>query len=64
LHNHRISTTISQRHWALLQKHAEKYETQQKALELALESLENSAKQSPVLSQEEKLWMSLKWQSR
>jgi hypothetical protein len=44
----------------LLQKHVEKYETQQKALEVALESLENSSKQSPALTLEEKLWMRLK----
>jgi hypothetical protein len=50
LNTHRISTTISQKHWELLKKHAEKFETQQKALELALESLENSSKQSPELT--------------
>ena len=57
---HRISTTISQKHWELLKKYAEKFETQQKALELALESLENSSKQSPELTLEEKYWMRLK----
>ncbi len=58
---HRVSTTISQKHWELLKKHAEKFKTQQKALELALESLENSSKQSPVLNPEEKYWITLKW---
>ena len=53
---HRVCTTISAKHWDILKKHTEKYETQQKALEFALESLEN-AKQNVVLSQEEELWM-------
>lgn len=57
LQNHRISTTISQKHWELLKKYAEKFETQQKALEHALESLENSSKQNPALTEEENLWM-------
>ena len=52
---HRISTTISQKHWGLLKKHVEKYETQQKALERALECLESSSRQSPALTREEKL---------
>ncbi len=57
---HRISTTISQKHWELLKKQAEKYETQQKTLEFALECLENSSKKGPALSLEEKYWMRLK----
>jgi hypothetical protein len=60
LKTHRISTTISQKHWELLKKHAEKYETQQKVLELALENLENSSRQIPELTLEEKYWMRLK----
>jgi hypothetical protein len=60
LNTHRISTTISQKHWELLKKHAEKFETQQKALELALESLENGSRQIPELTLEEKYWMRLK----
>ncbi len=59
--NHRISTTISEKHWKLLKKHAEKFETQQKTLELALESLENSSKKGPELTLEEEYWMRLKW---
>jgi hypothetical protein len=43
----------------LLKKHTEEYETQQKVLELALESLENSSKQSPMLTEEEKLCINL-----
>ncbi len=47
--------------WELLKKQAKKFETQQRALELALESLENSSKQSPALTLEEKYWMRIKW---
>ncbi|WP_292374079.1 hypothetical protein [Methanosarcina sp. UBA411] len=57
---HRISTTISQKHWELLKKHTEEFGTQQKVLELALESLENSSKQSPELSREERIWLTQK----
>ncbi|HWR25228.1 MAG TPA: hypothetical protein VN278_03235 [Methanosarcina sp.] len=57
---HRISTTISQKHWELLKKHAEKFETQQKVIETALESLEKISKQIPALTSEEKYWMRLK----
>ncbi len=56
MNKHRVCTTISAKHWDILKKHTEKYETQQKALEFALESLENS-KQNVDLSQEEELWM-------
>jgi hypothetical protein len=59
LKTHRISTTISQKHWELLKKHAEEFETQQKALERALECLEITSKQSQALTEEEKLWMRL-----
>lgn len=57
---HRISTTISQKHWELLKKNAEKFETQQKTLEFALENMENSSKQIPELTLEEKYWMRLR----
>lgn len=57
---HRISTTISDKHWELLKKHAEKHETQQKALELALENLDNISRQIPELTLEEKYWMRLR----
>jgi hypothetical protein len=56
MNTHRISTTISQRSWILLNKYAEKYHTQQKALEVALETLENNSKIKPM-SPEEELWM-------
>lgn len=55
---HRIATTVSGKHWELLKKHAEKFETQQKALELALECLENNSKQFPELTAEQKYWLS------
>jgi hypothetical protein len=57
LNNHRICTTISQKHWELLKKHVGKFETQKKTIELALESLENNSKQSITLSREDKFWM-------
>ena len=58
MNKHRIHTTISPKHWELLQKHTEKYETQQKALEAALESLESGPKQNTALSSEDQLWVS------
>lgn len=48
----RISTTISAKHWLLLEKYTEKFETQQKALEYALENLENGG-HNKVLSLED-----------
>ncbi len=57
LKSHRISTTISQKHWAILEKYAEKYGTQQKALEIALESPEKNYAPSPPLTHEEEVWL-------
>ncbi len=57
LKTHRISTTIWQKHWELLKKNTEELGIQQKVLELALESLENSSKQSPELTREERTWL-------
>ncbi len=57
LKSHRISTTISQKHWAILEKYAEKYATQQKVLEKALESLDKSPGQTPPLTREMEVWM-------
>lgn len=54
---HRIATTVSEKHWELLQKHAKKNETQQKALELALEGLENSSNQLSELTLGQKFWL-------
>ncbi len=54
---HRVCTTISKKHWELLKKHTAKFVTQQKALEAALESLENNSNRNHKLSPEEKLWM-------
>lgn len=52
----RISTTISPKHKAILDKHTEKHRTQQKVLESALESLEKNSGQDHVMSPEEELW--------
>lgn len=53
----RVCTTISAKHWDLLKKYTEKFETQQKALEFALESLENDTRLSPAQSTDEQLWI-------
>ncbi len=50
---HRVCTTISSKHWELLRNYTEKFLTQQKVLEAALESLENNSKQNSALSPEE-----------
>jgi len=60
LNKRRICTTISQKHWEILKRHVDKFETQQKALEFALESLDNGSKQSPALTREEK-WEERYW---
>jgi hypothetical protein len=52
---YRLSTTISMKHYAMLKTQAEKYETQQKAIELALESLANDSKKSPAISEEDQI---------
>ena len=52
---HHVHTTLSSRHWDLLIKHAEKYETQQKVIEHALECLDHSTKQATPISPEEAL---------
>ncbi len=56
----RICTTISVRHWELLKKYTAKFETQQKALEAALENLESGSKQNPVISQEDRFWLQIR----
>ncbi|VVB87438.1 Uncharacterised protein [uncultured archaeon] len=57
MRKHRVSTTISEKHWEMLKKHTEKFESQQKVLEFALESMENNSGHAPVLSIEEDLRM-------
>jgi hypothetical protein len=54
-----VHTTLSPKHHALLKKHTERNETQQKTLELAQETLDNSPSHGTVLSQKEKLWLEL-----
>jgi hypothetical protein len=53
---HRICTTVSEKHWNLLKKNAEKFETQQNAIEHALESLEYGSKHSHLQAPEDKIW--------
>lgn len=53
----RVHTTISTKHWELLNRHTEKFETQQKVIEHALEALENDPEQGEKLSPEMHLWM-------
>ena len=55
---YRVSTTISAKHREMLKRYTEKFQTQQKALEVALENLENNSKQ-PALSQEDQAWIRL-----
>lgn len=45
LEKYRLCTTISIKHWEILKKYVQTYETQQKVLEHALESLDNNLKQ-------------------
>jgi len=51
-----IHTTISEKHMALLNRLTEKYETQQKALEKALESLESNPQADAPQSVEDRIW--------
>jgi len=60
LDKHRINTTISTKHWEILKKHTEKFDTQQKVLEVALERLENGSKQNTALSPEEDFWIRIR----
>jgi hypothetical protein len=55
MNKYRINTTISKKHWDLLKKYADTYETQQKVLEQALENLDTRQNQRPALSPEQEL---------
>ena len=57
MNKHRVNTTISAKSWELLKKYAAEYGTQQKALEFALENLENGKLQGEKLSQQEQFWL-------
>ncbi|HEY9205498.1 MAG TPA: hypothetical protein VIO58_06210 [Candidatus Methanoperedens sp.] len=57
MNRRRVCTTISAKHWELLKKYTEKFETQQKVLEAALESLEKNSNRNHKLSLEEQFWM-------
>lgn len=58
LRKYRLSTTISMNHWAILKKLSERYGTQQKVLEVALENLNNPGHVGS-LTREEELWLEL-----
>lgn len=60
MNKHRINTTISTKHWEILKKHTEKFDTQQKVLEVALERLENGSKQKSAFSPEEDFWIRIR----
>ncbi len=55
MHKNHLHTTLSNKHFELLKKYTEKFGTQQKALEFALESLENDTKRD--LAQDEQVWV-------
>ncbi len=61
MEKYRLSTTISKKHWDILKKHWANHKTQQKVLELALESLENNSnnQHSSAVSPEDKLRMQI-----
>ncbi len=44
MEKYRLCTTISMKHWEILKKHIETYETQQKVLERALECLDSDTR--------------------
>lgn len=54
-----LHTTLLSKHWELLNKYTEKFGTQQKVLEMALESVEKQLelKTNPALSQEDEMRM-------
>ncbi len=56
-HKNHIHTTLSDKHFELLKKHAEKFGTQQKVLEFALESLENDTRRNSAQSADEQIWV-------
>jgi hypothetical protein len=56
-HKKHLHTTLSDKHFELLKKHTEKFGTQQKVLELALESLENDPRRSSAQFTDEQVWV-------
>jgi hypothetical protein len=54
---YRLSTTVSPKHWALLKKYTGEFETQQKALEQALEYMDNLPPELRKLSLEDITWL-------
>jgi hypothetical protein len=57
MEKHRVNTTISATHWEILKKHAAKYESQQRTIEIALENLENTELFWQKLSLQEQYWL-------
>jgi hypothetical protein len=58
MNKHRVCTTISLKHWEILNNYAKQYETQQKVLESALENMDSI--QKLIISPEDKLWLRMK----
>jgi hypothetical protein len=56
-HKNHLHTTLSDKHFELLKKHKEKFGTQQKVLEFALESLENNSKRNLAQLKDEQVWV-------
>ena len=56
-HKNHLHTTLSDKHFELLKKHKEKFGTQQKVLEFALESLENNSKKNLAQHKDEQVWV-------
>ncbi len=54
---YQIHTTLPSKHYEILKNNAEKYGSQQKVLELALERFENNPKPVASISPEKELWM-------
>jgi len=63
MNNFRISTTISPKHAAILKKHAKVHGTQQKVLELALETFDKNALPDSSISPEE-LFVTHSWKEK
>ncbi len=56
-HKNHLHTTLSNKHFEVLKKYAEKFGTQQKALEFALESLENDEIRNSTQQKDGPIWV-------
>lgn len=61
---HRICTTISAKHWALLKKLEKEHDTQKNVLELALENLANNPGRGQPMAPEDELFIRLSSDSK